>query len=59
MKESTQGFLLGVSAALAGVMLYLCMTHGVVFFKGNAGGESPAVGAETQSEQVVAQSTKK
>lgn len=59
MKESTQGFLLGVSAALAGLMLYICMTHCAVFFKGNVGDESQTVEVGTSSEQVAIQSTRK
>ncbi|MBN2711053.1 MAG: hypothetical protein JXR97_01265 [Planctomycetes bacterium] len=34
MKESTQGFLMGLSAALAGIMLYICCTYGGALFMG-------------------------
>lgn len=42
MNESVQGFLLGVTAAIAGILLYVCCNYGSAFLFSETGAEKTA-----------------
>ncbi len=56
MSESTQAFLLGISAALAGVLLYLCITFaGPAMFGGFSGKASAKTEAAVSASEPAPQ----